>query len=77
MNVWARIIDFGQRNRVLGRGQRVARMRVLEFYDRADVAGAERGDGLAVLAVEQIDLANFFGAASGRIIEFAPKLDRA
>ena len=43
---------------MFGRAERVAGVSVLELDDRADVPGAEGGDGLAVLAVEQVDLAD-------------------
>ena len=43
------------------RAERVAGVRVLELHHRADVAGAERGDVFAALAVEQENLADAFG----------------
>ena len=43
------------------RAERVAGVRVLELHDRADVARAERVNGLAGLAVEQENLADALG----------------
>ena len=77
MNVRFGILDFGQRHGLLGVAQCVASVRVLEFDDRADIAGSQRGHARARLAVEQIYLADLFRAPPVRIVKFAAKLDRA
>ena len=77
MDVRLGILDFRQRHRLLAGAQRVARVRVLELDDRADVPGAERGHARARFAIEQVNLADLLTAAPRGVIEFAAKLDHA
>ena len=53
-----RILDVRDDDRVVLRRQRVAGLHVLQFRDRADVAGAQLGHRHLLLALQQLQLAD-------------------
>src|SRR5438270_7170260 len=77
MNIWLRILDFRQRHRVFGTAKGVASVRVLQLYNRADISGIERRHTRPCLAVQQINLTDFFRAPPVNIIKLAAELHRS
>ncbi len=77
VDVGARVGDLGQRDDEARAAKRVAGVRLAQFDDGADVAGAQLGHGRALAAVEQEELAEAFAELAVAVHQFIAAVDGA